>query len=42
MSENLIIAEGNKEEKYSTLYPQLKAIVEGESDEIANMASGSA
>ncbi|MBQ2055564.1 MAG: GAF domain-containing protein [Bacteroidaceae bacterium] len=42
MSENLIIAEGNKEEKYSTLYPQLKAIVEGESDEIANMANVSA
>lgn len=39
MAENLIIAEGGKEEKYELLYRQVASIVEGERDEIANMAN---
>lgn len=39
MSENLIIHPGNKEERYQTLLPQLKALLNGESDMIANMAN---
>lgn len=42
MSENLIINDGTKEEKYATLLPQIKAVVEGEIDLIANMANVSA
>ena len=39
MAENLIIAEGGKTEKYQVLYGQIKALTEGESDMIANMAN---
>lgn len=40
MSENLIIDNSSsKEEKYATLLPQIKAVIEGEPDEIANMAN---
>ena len=39
MAENLIIAEGDKAEKYSLLYKQIAALIEGESDTIANMAN---
>lgn len=39
MSEKLIITTGSKDERYQTLMPQLKALVEGESDMIANMAN---
>lgn len=39
MAENLLIAEGGKEEKYALLYKQIAALVEGESDTIANMAN---
>ena len=39
MAENLIIFKGDKEQKYSVLYPQIKALVENESDLIANMAN---
>ncbi len=39
MSENLIIAEGDKQERYALLYKQVKALVENESDSIANMAN---
>ncbi len=39
MAENLIIADGGKEEKYSMLFKQIEALVAGESDEIANMAN---
>lgn len=42
MAENLLIATGGKEEKYSLLYEQLKAMVENEHDQIANMANSSA
>lgn len=39
MAENLIIADGGKEEKYSMLFKQIEVLVAGESDEIANMAN---
>lgn len=39
MAENLIIAEGGKEEKYALLLKQVAALIEGESDTIANMAN---
>lgn len=39
MAENLIIAEGGKEQKYELLYKQIAALVDGESDTIANMAN---
>lgn len=42
MAENLLIATGGKAEKYSLLYEQLKAMVENEHDQIANMANSSA
>lgn len=42
MAEHLIISSGDKEEKYRTLYSQIKSLSEGESDMIANMANISA
>ena len=39
MAEELIIADGSKEEKYSLLYKQIASLIEGESDTIANMAN---
>lgn len=39
MAENLLIAEGDKEQKYELLHKQVAAMVEGESDTIANMAN---
>ncbi|MBO7342580.1 MAG: GAF domain-containing protein, partial [Alistipes sp.] len=39
MAENLLIAEGGKEEKYALLYKQIASLTEGESDPIANMAN---
>lgn len=39
MAENLLIAEGGKEQRYELLYKQVKALVEGEKDTIANMAN---
>ena len=42
MAEHLIIHSGNKAERYATLLPQLSAILEGETDAIANMANISA
>ena len=39
MAEHLIIAEGDKDTKYMTLYSQLEALVENEGDLIANMAN---
>ena len=39
MAENLIIAKGDKAEKYALLYKQIVALVEGENDAIANMAN---
>ena len=42
MSENLIIQGNNKQELYENLLPQIKSLIEGENDEIANMANVSA
>ena len=39
MAENLLIAEGGKEQKYALLYKQIASLVEGENDTIANMAN---
>jgi L-methionine (R)-S-oxide reductase len=39
MAENLVIIQGTKQEKYEQLLPQIKALVEGESDLTANMAN---
>ena len=39
MSENLIIKGDSKKELYENLLPQIKALVEGETDVIANMAN---
>lgn len=42
MSEDLIIKGSNKKELYENLLPQIKSLVEGEPDSIANMANISA
>jgi len=39
MAENIEITSGSKAEKYQRLYPQIKALLEGENDLIANMAN---
>lgn len=39
MAEDLNIIKGSKKEQYQSLLPQIKALVEGESDLIANMAN---
>ena len=39
MSEKLIIQGSTKQERYEALLPQVKAVVEGEPDLIANMAN---
>ncbi len=42
MAEHLTISQGDKEEKYRTLLPQIESVLEGETDSIANMANVSA
>ncbi|OLY94853.1 GAF domain-containing protein [Cnuella takakiae] len=42
MAEDLQIIKGNKEEQYQNLLPQIKGLLEGEEDAIANMANVSA
>lgn len=39
MAEELIIDKGWKKEMYATLLPQIKALVEGESNRVANLAN---
>lgn len=39
MAEDLSISSGNKEEQYKSLIPQIKALLEGEPDLIANLAN---
>ena len=39
MAEDLIIATGNKEEKYKNLLPQIKGLLEGEKNLVANLAN---
>lgn len=42
MSEDLRLVKGSKEEQYKSLLPQIKALLEGETDQIANLANVSA
>ena len=39
MAEDLYIQQGTKEEQYQALLPQIKALIEGEEDLIANLAN---
>lgn len=39
MSEELYVISGSKEEQYVALIPQIKAIIEGEEDLVANLAN---
>jgi len=39
MAEDLVIAKGTKEEQYHSVIPQIKALMEGEPDLVANMAN---
>lgn len=39
MAEDLQISKGTKHEQYETLLPQIKALLEGETDLIANLAN---
>ena len=42
MSEHITLITGSKEEKYTSLLPQIKALIDGESDVVANLANVSA
>ena len=39
MAEDLLVSKGTKEEKYKALLPQIKAVITGETDLIANMGN---
>lgn len=39
MAEDLSIITGNKEEQYQSLLPQIKALIAGEPDQVANLAN---
>ncbi len=39
MAEDLVIITGTKEEQYKTLLPQIKALLDGEPDLVANLAN---
>lgn len=39
MAEDLLIVTGSKAEQYQTLLPQIKALVEGEKDQVANLSN---
>ncbi len=39
MAEDLTIIQGSKEEQYNALIPQIKALIEGETDLVANLAN---
>lgn len=39
MAEELIVAQGGKQERYDLLYRQVVTLIKGESDKIANMAN---
>lgn len=42
MAEDLLISKGTKEEQYRSLIPQIKGLIDGESDLVANLANVSA
>lgn len=39
MAEDLVVARGTKQEQYASLIPQIKALIEGEPDLVANLAN---
>lgn len=39
MAEDLVIQKGSKEEQYQSLIPQIKGLLEGETDLVANLAN---
>jgi GAF domain-containing protein len=39
MAEDLLIAKGTKEEQYQALIPQIKALIDGEPDLVANLSN---
>jgi len=39
MAEDLLISQGNRQQQYETLLPQIKGLLEGEPDLIANLAN---
>ena len=39
MAEDLQLAEGSKTDQYRSLLPQIRALVEGETDRVANLAN---
>lgn len=39
MAEDLVIAKGSKEEQYRSVIPQIKSLMEGEPDLVANLAN---
>jgi L-methionine (R)-S-oxide reductase len=39
MAEDLLIAEGSKTERYESIIPQIKGLIEGEPDLVANLAN---
>ena len=39
MAEDLLIAKGTKEEQYRSVIPQIKALMEGERDLVANLSN---
>ncbi|HTQ65455.1 MAG TPA: GAF domain-containing protein [Puia sp.] len=39
MAEDLVIAQGTKSENYKTILPQIRALIDGEEDVIANLAN---
>ena len=39
MAEDLLIAEGSKTDKYQSIIPQIKGLIEGEPDLVANLAN---
>jgi GAF domain-containing protein len=39
MAEDLLVGAGTKEEQYESLLPQIKALIEGEPDLVANLAN---
>ena len=39
MAEDLCVSNGSKEDKYRMLLPQIKCLIEGEDDLVANLAN---
>ena len=39
MAEELQLAEGSKTDQYRSLLPQIRALLEGETDRVANLAN---